>query len=437
VDDQLVCIVVRNESVLDKGFVVGFYGLSNSRFVKLTSLLGVNPIGRLYDKTTPGRQYFYTDTRLRRFEGRIHKLADGQLPNWMTVSIECLFGIKRIFTAALNHQSVPMGTVLIFERRPLHESQLQCIEELIRMASRKLYSIAVQEQMNFYAIPSFDKSLLSRLHHEIRTPLNGIVGLVEAVADQAKPGNDEVVSDIKDCANQLERTVDNLILIANLDARRVVYRFHSIPAVYLKEIMELLVKQFERDFPQRTFRITHQLPHTSFDIRADVTYLNRLFAELLSNAVKFSEHDVAVHLACDDQCLNIQIKDQGVGIAHHERQRIFDTFHRASIEPENHRGTGVGLSIAKHVASDHGFTPSYPRQLSTGNHRRSEDSIKKNGDEQAFPLKQHVNITQSPPKHRHTRAHMGNPPRRGNLDQHFPPALHKPHSSNTKKHPLH
>ena len=78
---------------------------------------------------------------------------------------------------------------------------------------------------------------------------------------------------------------------------------------------------------------------------------------LVSNAVTYSpDHTrVAITARCDAGMVEIGVKDQGIGIASHDLDRIFERFYRA--DPARSRatgGTGLGLAIVKHVCQNHG-----------------------------------------------------------------------------------
>jgi len=92
-------------------------------------------------------------------------------------------------------------------------------------------------------------------------------------------------------------------------------------------------------------------------VRADQEALSRALWNLLDNAVKYSPHcrTIWVETACEDGQVAIQVRDQGLGIAPHEREQIFKKFVRAaSAETAGARGTGLGLAMVQHIVSAHG-----------------------------------------------------------------------------------
>lgn len=89
-------------------------------------------------------------------------------------------------------------------------------------------------------------------------------------------------------------------------------------------------------------------------IRVDRGLVSRVFANLLSNALKFTPENgtVAVHLARQQNQLELTVADSGPGVPLHERERIFEKF--AQVEGAERRGAGLGLTFCKMVAEAHG-----------------------------------------------------------------------------------
>ena len=101
-------------------------------------ILGVNPIGRAYEKTEEGEKYFYTEKAPREFKGGLYELADGQVPKWVALSVERVFSIHQIFTIALNYEDVQLGTLLLFPRQELSAAQWEALGKMGAAASRRL-----------------------------------------------------------------------------------------------------------------------------------------------------------------------------------------------------------------------------------------------------------------------------------------------------------
>jgi signal transduction histidine kinase len=99
-----------------------------------------------------------------------------------------------------------------------------------------------------------------------------------------------------------------------------------------------------------------QHPHLS-PVQGDREALARALWNLLDNAVKYSPQNKTVwaKATCENGWVAIIVSDRGLGIAPHERKRIFKKFVRAaSAEVAGARGTGLGLTMVEHIVSAHG-----------------------------------------------------------------------------------
>ena len=235
-----------------RGLLGGFYGLSERWFHQLINLLGVNPIRRTYDKTEEGEKYFYTVKKAREFTGSLYEFAGGQVPKWVTTSIERIFGIRKIFTVALNHEDIRLGTVLLFPRGKLTLDQLEALEQTADAASRRLLEIR-NEKLGFSSKERFANALISQINHEIRTPLNGILGLMTEVIDD-RENSSEILDDLYGCADQLQRTIDNLVLNSNLSANLVLFRFQTISTKQMCEVLLHMANGFGEKYPEQSIR---------------------------------------------------------------------------------------------------------------------------------------------------------------------------------------
>jgi len=94
-------------------------------------------------------------------------------------------------------------------------------------------------------------------------------------------------------------------------------------------------------------------------ISGDSFLLEIAFSNLISNALKYTEDQGVVEIVLDEKEEGIQIEvcDNGIGIPEKDLKNIFNDFYRASnIRSKGYEGTGMGLSIIKHVVEKHGGT---------------------------------------------------------------------------------
>jgi signal transduction histidine kinase len=119
----------------------------------------------------------------------------------------------------------------------------------------------------------------------------------------------------------------------------------------------------EREGLRLTTKIDSDLPETLIDENA----MTLLLLNLLENALKYGRGEIAVYLTRQGSRLRLVVGDQGPGIPAEEHRRIFDRFYRTrQARGTNVRGSGIGLSLVKHIAEAHGGSVSVDSEPGKG-----------------------------------------------------------------------
>jgi signal transduction histidine kinase len=120
-----------------------------------------------------------------------------------------------------------------------------------------------------------------------------------------------------------------------------------------KELYELFEKYRLRAL-EKGLDLKYQSEEPLPMIEADTTLLNRAFANLVDNAIKFSKERGTIRMTArgTDEEIAVSVQDEGIGIEAEELPYIFDPFHRS--EKGEHEGYGLGLAAAKTIINEHG-----------------------------------------------------------------------------------
>ncbi len=196
---------------------------------------------------------------------------------------------------------------------------------------------------------------ISNVSHELKTPLSLIrmFGELLAMGKLKSPEKAQEYADIITReAERLSRLIDNVLDFARMERGRVAYEFHP---GRLDEVVERSLDVYrhrvEREGLKLTTKIDPDLPETMLDENA----MTLLLLNLLENAVKYGKGEIAVYLTRQGNTLRLVVGDQGPGIPAEEHKRIFDRFYRSrEARGTNVRGSGIGLSLVKHIAEAHG-----------------------------------------------------------------------------------
>ncbi len=199
---------------------------------------------------------------------------------------------------------------------------------------------------------------VSTISHELRTPLASIVGYLEMLTDgYAGQLNDRQRSmlDVIDRNSQrLLSLIEDLLTLSRIESG-------NLRAPSTRIDVELLVRDAEQALMpsarERGLAVDVDVEPDAGALAGDVVQLERVFLNLMTNAIKFTPDGgrVAVRVYREAQTVHIKIADTGIGIALEEQHRLFSRFFRASSAREQEiQGTGLGLAIVKSIVEHHG-----------------------------------------------------------------------------------
>ena len=201
-------------------------------------------------------------------------------------------------------------------------------------------------------------SFLRRMSHDIRTPLNGIMGMVEISRRYADDPDkrSECRKKILDAANYLASLVDDILDTTKLESGTVVLEERPFD---LHEVLDEIIAMVEPQAAEAGIEFTsgrgsYTIPHRR--LIGSPAHLNRILANLTTNAVKYNRPGGTVHssieeLSCDGETAVYRFEciDTGIGMSEEFQARAFELFARENRDP-GVTGTGLGLAIVKELA---------------------------------------------------------------------------------------
>jgi two-component system, OmpR family, sensor histidine kinase KdpD len=197
-------------------------------------------------------------------------------------------------------------------------------------------------------------TLLSAISHDLRTPLAAIMG-----ASSSLVRNDDKLSSharhelglaIYEEATRMSGLANNLLDMARLEAGAVVLNRQWQP---LEEVVGGALAGMSSRMVNHPVNV--RLPHGLPLVEIDSPLIERVFANLLENAVKYTPPGTPIEIsaASGENELVVTVSDKGAGIPAGEEQRIFEKFHRVDSEG-NQGGAGLGLTICQSIVEAHG-----------------------------------------------------------------------------------
>jgi histidine kinase len=199
--------------------------------------------------------------------------------------------------------------------------------------------------------------LLGEVTHELRTPITMIRGQMEGLLDGVIAPSDEVYVAVADEAARLQRLVDDLAMLSQVDegVLRIVPEMLDLSAV-AAGAAERLRPQFDDEGVVLIVDASTPVP-----VSGDSDRLTQVITNLLGNALGHTPRDgtVSVRSGRNGEVAWVEVTDSGAGIPAGELDRIFDRFYRsADTSPVPGRasraGRGLGLTIARSLARAHG-----------------------------------------------------------------------------------
>lgn len=219
-----------------------------------------------------------------------------------------------------------------------------------KTGSLRLQAAYERERENAARLAQLDRlkdDFLATVSHELRTPLAAIVGFAELISRDAldETTRQQFVDRIAASAADMRSMIDNVLDFSALEAGSVNL---ELAPVGLRDVVDSTL-----------LTVAHQLSgHVIEDqvadelVIADPDGLGHVLRNLLTNAAKYSEAGTTITIRSRrrDGYAALEVVDRGVGIAHDERERIFERFYRSRSASFTARGSGIGLSIARRYA---------------------------------------------------------------------------------------
>ena len=191
--------------------------------------------------------------------------------------------------------------------------------------------------------------------HELKTPVGAVQLLAEAV-DMAADDPEQVRKFAARLQAEAQRLNGLTARIMNLSKLQTGDELRDMRRLSVDEIVRSVVEAHEVQAAGAGIELVCGDPG-GFYVRGDVQILSDALSNLVTNAIHYSSANSRVGIGVKrvDDVIEIAVSDQGVGIAEHEQQRIFERFYRSDqARSRATGGTGLGLSIVKHAVQRHG-----------------------------------------------------------------------------------
>ena len=282
----------------------------------------------------------------------------------------------------LTHQTIGYSLLAMLIVLPLY------VAKLIDRMHQATHKEEIERQKATQA--SLAKTqFVANMSHEIRTPLNGIIGI--STLFKTTPLN----ADQRDLLKTLDSSSKLLLSLLNnvLDFTKIEERKFTIENVAFSptEAVQDTLEIFRIQANSKGVQLGTSVSNTLGTLKGDAFVLRQVLANLLGNAVKFTQ-DGSVTISAtllqenaEESTVRFEVIDTGVGIPADKQSRIFDSFTQAdSSTTRKFGGSGLGLTIAKHMIEEMGGSLNFHSTEGAGSRFWFDLSLEKASDTTIF-----------------------------------------------------
>ncbi|MDV7338343.1 ATP-binding protein [Terasakiella sp. A23] len=248
--------------------------------------------------------------------------------------IPCLFSVSSLFSEDGKRIGV-YALVVNFSRQKEVEIELKNAVDAANQAN--------------YAKTQF----LSSMSHELRTPLNAILGFAQLLDMRIEGEKDrKSVDQILNGGKHLLSLIDQILDLARIEQGSMSFSFEEVsPQVLIEDCVATMQPMAD----EMEVELSFQGGVSQAKMYTDYLRIKQCLLNLLSNAIKYNLQGGRVIVSCEEvseKFLRLSVKDTGYGISKEKLKRLFVPFDRLDFEGSNIEGTGIGLSLTKHLIED-------------------------------------------------------------------------------------
>ena len=240
-------------------------------------------------------------------------------------------------------------------RGPIGEGKREIQVSISMLSENGLVLIIIDDEGEKQRIDAVRRDFITNISHELKTPITALSLNSDALLE-VKNEPDQVVRFADRIKQQAGRLNDLVQEIINLSKLQDADPLDVARNVNILDVVKEAINQCETNAEARKISINLEKEDAAV-VLGNRDQLVMAVHNLIENAINYSAAgtNVTIVVEVNEEIVEITVKDQGIGIAQSEIDRIFERFYR--VDPARSRatgGTGLGLSIVKHVAQNHG-----------------------------------------------------------------------------------
>lgn len=207
-----------------------------------------------------------------------------------------------------------------------------------------------------------NKELISNISHDLKTPITAVKGYVEGIMDgvaDTPEKMDRYVRTIYNKTVEMDHLINELTFYSKIDTNRIPYTFSKLNVEdYFSDCAEEVGLELETRGIQLCYA---NYVDSDVQVIADGEQIRRVIHNIISNAIKYMDRGkgmkgiIQIRVKDVGDFVQVEIEDNGRGIAAKDLPYIFDRFYRTDVSRNSAKGgSGIGLSIVRKILEDHG-----------------------------------------------------------------------------------
>ena len=204
-----------------------------------------------------------------------------------------------------------------------------------------------------------NKELISNISHDLKTPITAVKGYVEGIMDGVADTPEKIdryVKTIYNKTNEMDHLINELTFYSKIDTNRIPYTFSKLNVEdYFSDCAEEVGLELETRGIELVYA---NYVEDNVQVIADGEQIRRVIHNIISNAIKYMDKSkgiIQIRIKDVGDFIQVEIEDNGKGIAAKDLPSIFDRFYRTDVSRNSSKGgSGIGLSIVKKILEDHG-----------------------------------------------------------------------------------
>jgi len=202
------------------------------------------------------------------------------------------------------------------------------------------------------------EEFVAMMTHDLKSPLTVMMGYLQAIRSEMLGS---VNGTVKLCVEEMDRSAQRLLGMIEdvLDAYRLEVGLLQISKEFcdLRQQLASCGRDFSQEAEAQGLTFTWSVDERIPPMKLDCKQLNRVFGNLLANAIKFTPRYGSVAFKAEQRgsAVAITVSDTGIGISAEDQKRVFTKYFRAA-SASGFKGTGLGLTISRAIVEAHGGT---------------------------------------------------------------------------------